>query len=262
MKKVFVTGTDTDVGKTIVSAGLCLTWPAHYWKPIQSGYGLKLLDNTQKKKKTNRTNDDVSVKEPLTIKSTPCPIKTHSTESGSVKELLTIKSTPCIIKTDGEVISQYIPKSHIYPSSYTLKKPLSPNQAASLEGISIQMDKIKEPSCSAPLIIEGAGGVLVPFNNKQDMTDLMKKFDCPVIIVSRSGLGTLNHTFLTLSCLKAKKIPVLGVIMVGLHHPMNKSDIQKKAPVLLELPILQDLSIKNLKKHFQKLQPLMQAKQA
>jgi len=244
MKKVFVTGTDTDVGKTIVSAGLCLTWPAHYWKPIQSGYGPQILDitqkdNTQKKKKTNRINDDISV-----------------------KETLTIKSTPCTIKTDREVISQYIPKSHIYPSSYTLKKPLSPNQAASLEGISIQMDKIKEPSCSSPLVIEGAGGVLVPFNNKQDMTDLMKKFDCPVIIVSRSGLGTLNHTFLTLSCLKAKKIPVLGVIMVGPHHPMNKSDIQKKAPVLLELPILQDLSIKNLKKHFQKLQPLMRAKQA
>ena len=196
MKKIFITGTDTDVGKTIVSAGFCMSWPAHYWKPIQAGYP----------------------------------------------------------GTDNEVMSRFIPEQNIHPSSYTLKNPLSPNQAAKIEGINIQKEKINCPKCSANLIIEGAGGALVPFNEKEDMTDLMKKIDCPVIIVARSTLGTLNHTFLTLSALRAKKIPILGVIMVGPPHPNNKKDIEEKGKtsILLELPIIENLSAKILRSYFEK----------
>ena len=210
MKKLFITGTDTDVGKTIVSAGLCMTWPAHYWKPIQAGY-------------SSTTNIS------------------HPSEHTLTKKILA--------GTDNEVISRFIPEQNIYPSSYTLKNPLSPNQAAKIEGIHIQKEKINYPECSSNLIIEGAGGALVPFNEKEDMTDLMKKMDCPVIVVARSTLGTLNHTFLTLAALRAKNIPVLGVIMVGPSHPDNKKDIEEKGntSVLLELPIIESLSADTLK---------------
>jgi dethiobiotin synthase len=210
MKKLFITGTDTDVGKTIVSAGLCMAWPAHYWKPIQAGYSS--IINT----------------------------------SNSSEPALTKKILP---GTDNELISRFIPEQNIYPSSYTLKNPLSPNQAAKIERVHIQKEKINYPECSSNLIIEGAGGALVPFNEREDMTDLMKKMDCPVIVVARSTLGTLNHTFLTLAVLRAKNIPVLGVIMVGPPHPNNKKDIEEKGntSVLLELPIIENLSADTLK---------------
>ena len=213
MKKIFVTGTDTDVGKTIVSAGLCKAWPAHYWKPIQSGYQAT---------------------------------KTYAPPPALNKNILP--------GTDNEVMSRFIPEKHIFPSIYTLKEPLSPNQAAEIEKINIQKEKIQIPNTDSNLVIEGAGGSLVPFNEKEDMTDLMKYLDCPVIIVARSTLGTLNHTFLTLFALRAKKIPILGVIMVGPSHPKNKKDIEQigKVSVLLELPLLDNLSTDTLKSYFTK----------
>lgn len=208
-KRVFVTGTDTDVGKTIVSAGLCMAWSAHYWKPIQAGY----FDNI----------------------------------SALDKNILP--------GTDNEIINRFIPEDHIYPSTYNLKKPLSPNQAAHKEGIKIDIEQIKCPKCAFPLVIEGAGGTLVPVNDKEDMTDIIKIMDCPAIVVARSTLGTLNHTLLTLSILRAKQIPILGVIMVGPFHLDNKTDIEKKGniPVLLELPILKNLSPEILKSYFSQL---------
>ena len=193
VKKLFVTGTDTDIGKTVVCAGLCMAWPAHYWKPVQAGF-----------------------------------------------------------PTDSEVLGRFIPPQNIHPSAYTLQHPMSPNQAGQRENISVQLKNISLPDYSARLVIEGAGGVLVPLNDDEDMTDLMKAMDCPVVVVARSGLGTLNHTFLTLSVLKKKNIPVLGVVMVGEFHPMNKKDISKKAPVLLELPWLDTLSADALRSYFAK----------
>ena len=207
--RIFVTGTDTDVGKTIVSAGLCLTWPAHYWKPIQAGYFDKL------------SNADDNI----------------------------------LPGTDNEIISRFIPREHIYPSIYNLKHPLSPNQAAHKEGVKIKIENIHSPESDVPVIIEGAGGALVPVNDKEDMTDIMKKMACPVVVVARSTLGTLNHTLLTLSVLRAKKIPILGVIMVGPFHADNKNDIEKRGntSVLLELPILKNLSSEILRSYFSKL---------
>ena len=199
-KIIFITGTDTNIGKTVVSAGLCLTKPAHYWKPIQAGF-----DNS-----------------------------------------------PILPQTDNAFMSRFIPPQHILPSTYTLKHPLSPNQAGRKENLHINMKNIKIPKTSAHLVIEGAGGALVPLNDKENMSDLMKKLKAPVIIVARSGLGTLNHTFLTLFALRAKKIPLLGVIMVGPFHKDNKRDIEKqgKIPVLLELPWLKKLSRQTLCSYF------------
>ncbi len=253
MKKIFITGTDTDVGKTIVSVGLCLTWPAHYWKPIQAGYHYKedekslpppgasyrTTHSTLKYKKTNKAN--------LKIPILPKINKENETLS-DLKE-----NNHILPKTDNEVLSQFIPVKNIYPSAYTLKNPLSPNQAGNIENIYINSQNITLPKGPTRLVIEGAGGALVPFNDKEDMTNLMKKWDCPVIVVARSGLGTLNHTFLTLSALKVKKISVMGVIMVGPPHPLNKKDISAKAPVLLELPFLQTLSSETLISYFKKI---------
>ncbi len=206
MKSIFVTGTDTDVGKTIVSAGLCLSWPAHYWKPIQAG------------------------------------------------------SDPC---TDNEVMAQLIPKENIYPSTYNLKKACSPNQAAQVDGISIEKDVLVnsyKKDCSH-LVIEGAGGLLVPFNEKENMLDLIVQLSAPVIIVARSGLGTLNHSFLTLKALRTSNINILGIIMVGKPHPDNKRDIEVigNIPVLLELPVLKKIKPAVLKDHFKKLEPFLSA---
>ena len=232
MKKVFITGTDTDVGKTIVAAGLCMTWPAHYWKPIQAGY-------QEPSKGVNKAQFSSSNTPPSTNISNPSESALNKIFSG----------------TDNEVISRFIPEQHIYSSVYTLKNPLSPNQAAKMEGIHIQKEKINCPKCSSNLVMEGAGGALVPFNEKEDMSDLMKKMNCPVIIVARSTLGTLNHTFLTLSVLREKKIPIIGVIMVGPLHKKNKYDIETKGKVsvLLELPLLDKLSPKTLKPYFERL---------
>ena len=208
--KIFVTGTDTDIGKTIVSAGLCLVWPSHYWKPIQSG--------------------------------------TYPT-------------------TDKDIVAQFLPKSHIYPSAYVLKKPASPNQAARVENKKLIKTKMlfsrfqKQYLLPPPkrLIIEGAGGLLVPFNNKENIRDLILAEKADVILVARSSLGTLNHTFLTLEALRAKNIRVLGVILVGPLHVDNKRDIKAigKVPILLELPILKKITKRNLKKYFMRLKAML-----
>ncbi|MDE0118511.1 MAG: dethiobiotin synthase [Bdellovibrionales bacterium] len=248
MKKVFITGTDTDVGKTIVSAGLCMAWPAHYWKPIQAGYQVPKGGNAKRLSSANVPSSS-SLTPPLPINAMPFSSTNVPNPSS---ELALNKILP---GTDNEVINRFIPEQHIHPSVYTLKNPLSPNQAAKIEGVKIQKEKINYPRCSSNLVIEGAGGALVPFNKKEDMTDLMKKMDCPVIIVARSSLGTLNHTFLTLSVLRAKKIPIMGVIMVGPLHEKNKNDIETKGKVsvLLELPLLDTLSPETLRPYFEKM---------
>ncbi len=246
MKKIFITGTDTDVGKTIVAAGLCMTWPAHYWKPIQAGYQVPKGGNA-----TQLSSANIPSSSPP---APPSPINTVQLSSTNVPK----PSEPVLNKilpgTDNEVISRFIPEQNIHPSIYTLKNPLSPNQAAKMEGVNLQKEKINCPEGTANLIIEGAGGALVPFNEKEDMTDLMKKMDCPVIIVAKSTLGTLNHTFLTLSVLRSKNIPLMGVIMVGPLHAKNKKDIETKGKisVLLELPLLDTLSPETLRPYFKK----------
>ena len=206
MKKVFITGTDTDVGKTIVSAGLCLSWPAHYWKPIQAG------------------------------------------------------AEPC---TDNEVMARFIPKERIFPSAYVLRKACSPNQAARAEGCRVQKQNLIYPTnrnCSH-LVIEGAGGLLVPFNEHETMLDLIIHLGTAVIITARSGLGTLNHSFLTLQALRSKGVNILGIIMVGDFHADNKKDIESigKTKVLLELPFLKTLNAESLKPHFEKVKPFLSA---
>jgi len=195
----FVTGTDTDVGKTFVSAILVSGLDAHYWKPIQSG-----LD-------------------------------------------------PC---TDRQWIEEKtgMPPDRFFPETYLFKEPVSPHLAAQLENIEIDFETIKLPkqkSCKH-LIVEGAGGLMVPVNSSLFIVDLIKHLKLPVLVVARSSLGTINHTLLTLEKLREKEIDVLGVVMNGIENTNNRLAIEKygKVRVLAEISPMQTVNATNLKQVF------------
>jgi dethiobiotin synthase len=176
----FVTGTDTGVGKTVVSAILCSGMQADYWKPVQTG--------------TNESRDSEFLKD--------------------------------FSKT-------------IFPEAYKLREPLSPHAAARLENVDISLEKIVAacPSTTGSLIVEGAGGVLVPLNEHHLMIDLIQKIELPAIVVSRSTLGTINHTLLTLEALRNRQISIAGIVMVGPANPQNRDALEKygRAPVVGEV---------------------------
>jgi len=119
-----------------------------------------------------------------------------------------------------------IEENRFHKSIYSFKKPLSPHLASSYEKTSINMKKIKKPRSHRPLIIEGVGGILVPLNKKDLLINLIKKFKLPVIVVSKSILGTINHTLMTLEILKKSKINIFGVI---LNKVKNKKEGDENA---------------------------------
>ncbi|NOY67874.1 MAG: dethiobiotin synthase [Deltaproteobacteria bacterium] len=171
--RFFVTGTDTDVGKTLVCAALMTGMKAFYWKPVQSG---------------------------------------------------------CVDGTDTKWIQDVtgFPDSMFVPETYRLDLPLSPHAAADHDGVTIDMSEFHLPDISSDssLIVEGAGGVMVPLNGDFLMKDLIKQLDVPVLVVARSTLGTINHTLLTLSALRAESIPVIGVVLNGEKNPVNRAAIE------------------------------------
>ena len=156
-----VTGTDTEIGKTVVSAMLTLALRACYWKAVQSG-----------------TQD--------------------GTDTKSVQEMTGL------------------PDHHFIPESYVLSQPLSPHRSAELDGTEINLTNLsKIPDTDRPLIIEGAGGLMVPLTRQALLIDLFQKWNmaeekAPLILVSRTGLGTINHTLLSIEALKTRSIPILG----------------------------------------------------
>ncbi|GAB6176285.1 hypothetical protein JCM16814_11760 [Desulfobaculum senezii] len=195
-QRLFVTGTDTDAGKTVISALLTLALDAHYWKPIQSG-----------------VNED--------------------SDTRDVRALTGL------------------PQERFLPEAYRLTEPLSPHEAATIDGVRIDLDAITLPALpqDAPLVVEGAGGLMVPLNTEALMLDLITRLGLPVVVVARSGLGTINHTLLTLAALRAAGAEVAGVIMNGPPHPANADAIAHfgRVPVLAQVPMLDDLSPQGLK---------------
>lgn len=169
----FVTGTDTGVGKTLVSAVLMLGLDACYWKPVQSG-ALQGTDTDWIREKTG------------------------------------------------------LPADRFYPEAYCLDAPLSPHAAAARQRVRIDLAAIRPPRRSATrrLIIEGAGGILVPLNERQTMAELMHRLAVPVLLVARSGLGTINHTLLSLEKLRHMGLDVWGVVMNGPENPENRAAIE------------------------------------
>lgn len=170
MNTYFITGTSTDVGKTIVSAILVEAMEADYWKPIQAGE----LDNCDTKK---------------------------------VKHL--VSNT----------------RSTFHPNSYALKTPMSPHAAAEIDGIEIKLEGIRRPKTSNLLVVEGAGGLLVPLNDSDTVFDLIEQKD-KVIVVSRHYLGSINHSLLTIKLLQEKGFDV-SVIFSGDENSTTESIIQR-----------------------------------
>jgi adenosylmethionine-8-amino-7-oxononanoate aminotransferase len=191
MNGYFITGTDTDVGKTVFSALLCLALQADYFKPIQTG------------------------------QDSDCD--TVATLTG-------------------------LPPTRIHRPAISLRAPLSPSQAAEREGRVLSISSISLPSTDRPLVVEGAGGALVPIAPGQDMAGLMVRLGLPVIVVARSGLGTLNHTLLTLEGLHLRGLNVAGVALVGEPNAANRRDIERlgRVPVIVELPPLSPLTPQTL----------------
>lgn len=197
-KKLFVTGTDTDIGKTVVSSILVSGLKADYWKPIQAG------------------------RDPIT-------------DTEFVKKA-----------TD-------LPDNHFHNESFDLAEPMSPHAAAEIDGVSIGFDDIEEPKTNHDhLIIEGAGGLIVPINDSQYVIDLIAHFNHPALLVAKSGLGTLNHTLLSLEAMRNRNISIFGVVLVGEKHDSNEEAIIKYGKIerLFRLPILPEINPKSVNKAF------------
>lgn len=159
MSSIFVTGTGTGVGKTLISAILTEVLQADYWKPVQSG----LVEGA-----------------------------------------------------DTEWVKRHVsnPVSIFHPEVYRLAMPASPHLAAAAEGINISIDHIvkQKPLTRRPLVIEGAGGLLVPLNEHHLTIELIKKMKSDVIIVSKNELGSINHSLLTARVLHQYGMKSLGWI--------------------------------------------------
>lgn len=186
----FITGTDTNVGKTVLSAVLTAALDAIYWKPVQSG----------------------------------------SVEG-----------------TDRQAVMRWaeIPESRTRPECYCLELPVSPHLAAREAGVEIKLSEIRLPaSDGAPLIVEGAGGVMVPLNERDLMVDLIGHLGLPVVIASRTALGTINHTLLTLAALRAAGAKIRGVAMLGPENKENRLAIEHygNVPVIGHVPWLAEIN--------------------
>jgi dethiobiotin synthetase len=186
MQPIFITGIGTDVGKTVIASILVEALEADYWKPVQAGF-----------------------------------------ENG----------------TDSDWVSAVIsnPHSRIHPERYKLRLAASPHIAAREEGIKIDLDEI-ERDCKKicgqiqadgekklnrrPLVIEGAGGLMVPLNEEQFVLDLIQKLQAPVILVSRNYLGSINHSMLTAMICRSRQLSILGWIFNDQYLAYEKEIVE------------------------------------
>ncbi|WP_282024877.1 dethiobiotin synthase [Limimaricola cinnabarinus] len=173
MKPIIVTGTDTGIGKTIVSAGLVQALGASYWKPVQSG----------------------------------------------LEE-----------ETDSEIVAR-LAGGPVLPEAVRLELPASPHISAEAEGVRIDLAALDLPESPRPLVVEGAGGLMVPLDDETTFLDLFARWGAPVVLVARTALGTINHSLLSLSALRARGVPVAGVIFSGEAAPRVERTIAEMGDV-------------------------------
>ncbi len=195
MKGLFVTGTDTGVGKTVAAAALMHRYrgvgPLRYWKPIQTG--IEIDDDTATVRRLGACSED-----------------------------------------------------ELFDQGVRLPKPVSPHLAARWAGQRIDLTELRGlvgNDGDTTWIVEGAGGLLVPVNETQTMADWIAYLGLPVLVVARSGLGTINHTLLTLEALRARSLRVAGVMMIGEPNADNRAAIEQygHVPVAAEMPFLAPL---------------------
>lgn len=149
-------------------------------------------------------------------------------------------------ETDEEAVKRLTGASseRFLPSAYRLPEPLSPHESAKRAGVTIERERLALPDHDGPLIVEGAGGLMVPLNEDTLIIDLIALLDLPVILVCRSTLGTINHTLLSLEALRRRNITVVGAVLNGPPSPHNREAIETygNVPVIAELPQLDPLT--------------------
>ncbi len=206
MKPIFITGTGTAVGKTLVAAIVTEALQADYWKPVQAGY-------------------------------------TEGTDSLWIEKMLSNK------------------KTIIHPELYKFKMAASPHLAAKAEQKKIILKDIINhlPKTKNQLIIEGAGGLMVPLNKNKFVLDLIKKLKAKVIIVSKNELGSINHSLLTAAILKKEKIDVAGWIF-NQEYLDYENEIKKWSgyPVIASVKHLHEISKESIKEEAEKMKERLQ----
>ncbi len=135
-------------------------------------------------------------------------------------------------------------KSVFHPETYLLKEPLSPHFAAKLDGVTIQLDKINLPKTTNHLIIEGAGGLLVPINDAQYVIDIAKQLDCEIVLVISSYLGCINHSLLSIDYLLRNHFKIKALVFNGTFEPEVKQAITGyvKNTLIIDVPQVDELS--------------------
>lgn len=186
-----ITGTDTDVGKTVFAAGLAQAMRAAYWKPAQAG-----LEG----------------------------------------------------ETDSEAVARLAPDAQVLPEAYRLETPCSPHEAARVDGVSITESALALPNTDRPLVVEGAGGVMVPYREDLLATDLFAMWQLPAILVARTQLGTISHSLLSVEALRTRGIEVAGIVFIGEAETVAEGAITRLAdlPHLGRLPYLDPLDAETL----------------
>ncbi|HET7887717.1 MAG TPA: dethiobiotin synthase [Bradyrhizobium sp.] len=197
-RRIVVTGTDTDIGKTVFAAGLADMLDACYWKPIQSG-----LDG----------------------------------------------------ETDSEIVARLggLSSKRILPERYRLTTPVSPHQSAAIDRVSIDIAELEAPDTGdRPLVIEGAGGLMVPLDAATLYVDVFARWRFPVVLCARTALGTINHSLLSIEALRRRELDLLGVAFIGESHPETEHAICEIGGVkrLGRLPLLSPLTRVTLREAF------------
>ena len=191
--RLVVTGTDTGIGKTVLSGAIAQATSAAYWKPIQAG-----LDE----------------------------------------------------ETDSERVAALGVRT--LPEAYQLTTPCSPHWAAEIDGVTLHDAALELPDGEADLVVEGAGGVLVPIREDLLFADLFARWGLPVVLAARTALGTINHTLLSIEALRSRGVPILGVAFIGEPIENTEATITRIGGVkrLGRLPILPEVTADALREVF------------
>ena len=157
-------------------------------------------------------------------------------------------------ETDSQTVARLsgLPSGHIVPEAYRLTAPLSPHLSARIDGIEIDIGKLLPPECKGPLVIEGAGGLLVPLTATTVFADVFAQWRIPVILCARTALGTINHTLLSLEALRHRAIPICGVAFIGPENADTQATIATigQVDILGRLPMLDNLTRESLAQAF------------
>lgn len=147
--------------------------------------------------------------------------------------------------TDSDFVRRMISNkiSVIHPEAFRLTQPMSPHAAAAIDGVKIKLSRMAVPQTNRDLVIEGAGGILVPLNNKRLVIDLIGKFDAELIIVVKNYLGSINHSLMTIEAAKARKLKIAGLIFNGEPNEASQKIILKHSGLPLLGSILPEQQI-------------------